>query len=237
MRVQFVWPNFDCPIGKSIGVSYLSGALKQAGHDTRIVHICEWLDYPFDLDRVVGHVKDYDPDLIAISTGRQSLPRDAAVAPDASRRSWTAPIIFGGIHTTLNTPAVMKENPWIDFANVGEGDDSIVDLVDRARTRAATPRTSRTCGPRRTARCHRIRRGALKDITDAAVDGPRRLGVQAHHRKPPRLGQRVHEPRLPVPLHLLPQQRRRQGAAGGLRHQERRATPISATCGCAASTT
>ena len=30
MRVQFVWPNFDCPIGKSIGLSYLSSALKQA---------------------------------------------------------------------------------------------------------------------------------------------------------------------------------------------------------------
>ena len=74
MRVQFVWPNFDCPIGKSIGLSYLSSALKQAGHDTRVEHICEWLDNPFDLDQVVGHVKDYNPDLIAFSTGANHYP-------------------------------------------------------------------------------------------------------------------------------------------------------------------
>src|SRR5262249_59966000 len=52
MKVQFIWPNFDCPIGLNIGIAYLSGALKAAGHDTRILHICEWLDYPFDLDRI-----------------------------------------------------------------------------------------------------------------------------------------------------------------------------------------
>jgi len=32
MKVQFIWPNFDCPIGLSIGVAQLSGALQQAGH-------------------------------------------------------------------------------------------------------------------------------------------------------------------------------------------------------------
>ena len=52
MKVQFIWPNFDCPIGLNIGLAYLSGALKVAGHNTKILHICEWLDYPFDLDRI-----------------------------------------------------------------------------------------------------------------------------------------------------------------------------------------
>jgi radical SAM superfamily enzyme YgiQ (UPF0313 family) len=48
------------------------------------------------------------------------------------------PILFGGIHTTLNTPTVMRDNPCIDFANVGEGDDSIVDLVTALQTGADT---------------------------------------------------------------------------------------------------
>ena len=51
MKIQFIWPNFDCPLGLSIGVAQLSGALKQAGHDTRIIHVCEWLEYGFDVDR------------------------------------------------------------------------------------------------------------------------------------------------------------------------------------------
>jgi radical SAM superfamily enzyme YgiQ (UPF0313 family) len=45
------------------------------------------------------------------------------------KKALDKPILFGGIHTTLNTMSVMQENPWIDFANVGEGDDAILDLV------------------------------------------------------------------------------------------------------------
>ena len=103
MRVQFVWPNFDCPIGKSIGISYLSSALKQAGHDTKVEHICEWLDNPFDLDKVVGHVKDYNPlCLIAFSTGPTTIRR-CAVEPDLKKELGPTSL-FGGIHTTLNAP-------------------------------------------------------------------------------------------------------------------------------------
>ncbi len=58
-KVQFIWPNFDCPLGMSMGQGYLSGALKSVGHDTNIIHISEWLDYPFDVDRIVSDVRDY----------------------------------------------------------------------------------------------------------------------------------------------------------------------------------
>jgi radical SAM superfamily enzyme YgiQ (UPF0313 family) len=128
VKVQFIWPNFDCPIGPSIGVSYLSGALKAAGHDTRILHICEWLDYPFDLDRIESDVRAYGPDLIAFSTGYAHYPEMAQTAKRL-KDALDTPILFGGIHTTLNTRSVMDENPWVDFANVGEGDDSLLDLV------------------------------------------------------------------------------------------------------------
>jgi radical SAM superfamily enzyme YgiQ (UPF0313 family) len=139
MRVQFVWPNFDCPIGKSVGLSYLSGALKHAGHDTRIEHICEWLDNPFDVKTIVGHVKDYDPDLIAFSTGANHYPEMRQLARSL-KDELDKPILFGGIHTTLNTHAVMHDNPWIDFANVGEGDDSILDLVRALESQSDTTR-------------------------------------------------------------------------------------------------
>jgi hypothetical protein len=133
MKVQFIWPSFDCPIGLNIGIAYLSGAFKAAGHDTRILHICEWLDYPFDLDRIESDVKAYDPDLIAVGTG---FPHYPEMAQTAKRLKDTLgrPIVFGGIHTTLNTQSVMEQNPWIDFGNVGEGDDSLMDLVRALET-------------------------------------------------------------------------------------------------------
>jgi radical SAM superfamily enzyme YgiQ (UPF0313 family) len=137
MKIQFIWPNFDCPIGLSIGIAYLSGALKAAGHDTRILHVCEWLDYPFDLDRIESDVANYDPDLIAFGTGFAHYPEMSQTAARL-KKALDRPIIFGGIHTTLNTKTVMEENPWIDFGNVGEGDDSLMDLVNAMTLRANT---------------------------------------------------------------------------------------------------
>jgi anaerobic magnesium-protoporphyrin IX monomethyl ester cyclase len=137
MKVQFIWPNFDCPIGLNIGVAYLSGALKAAGHDTRILHICEWLDYPFDLDRIESDVAAYDPDLIAVGTGFPHYPEMAQTAKRLKKRL-DRPIVFGGIHTTLNTKSVMEDNPSIDYGNVGEGDDSLMDLVNALTVGADT---------------------------------------------------------------------------------------------------
>ncbi len=129
MRVQFVWPNFDCPLGLSMGQAYLSGALKAAGHDTRILHVSEWLDYPFNVSRIVSDVSDYGPDLIAMSTGANHYPETRQLLKSL-KDELDVPIILGGIHTTLNTMTVMKDNPWIDFGGVGEGDDAILELAE-----------------------------------------------------------------------------------------------------------
>ena len=139
MKVQFIWPNFDCPLGLSIGVAQLSGALKAAGHETSIIHVCEWLDYPFDVDRIESDVRAFDPDLIAVSTGFPHYPEMRQVG-GRLKAALDRPIVFGGIHTTLNTAQVMQENPWLDFANVGEGDDSLLDLVGALAGRGESTR-------------------------------------------------------------------------------------------------
>ena len=128
MRIQFIWPNFDCPLGPSMGQAYLSGALKAAGHETKILHVAEWLDYPFDIGRIVSDVRDFRPDLIAMSTGANHYPETRRVL-ERVKKELDTPVILGGIHATLNTAKVMEDNPFIDFVGVGEGDDSIVDLA------------------------------------------------------------------------------------------------------------
>lgn len=132
-KIQFIFPNFDCPLGHSIGQAYLSGALKSAGHDTNIIHITEWLDYPFDIARVVSDVRDYAPDVIAMSTGANHYP-ETRLLLEALKKELDVPVILGGIHATLNTSTVMAENPFIDFVGVGEGDDAMVELVDAINT-------------------------------------------------------------------------------------------------------
>jgi len=42
MKVLFIFTNFDCPVGPQMGISYISSALKVAGHETKCLHISEW---------------------------------------------------------------------------------------------------------------------------------------------------------------------------------------------------
>jgi radical SAM superfamily enzyme YgiQ (UPF0313 family) len=163
-KIQFIFPNFDCPLGHSIGQAYLSGALKAAGHETNIIHISDWLDYPFDIDRVVSDVRNYGPDLIAAGTGANHYP-ETRLLLEALAKELGIPIILGGIHGTLNTRTVMEESPFIDFVGVGEGDDAIVDLADAMATGGDTTAIANIwCRTNGEIKSNRVR--PLKDLTE-----------------------------------------------------------------------
>lgn len=132
MKVQFIFTNFDCPVGPSIGISYISAALKRAGHETRCLHVSEWVDYPYDPERILQDTKDWDPDLVAMVFGTNHAPEALNICKTLKEGGARAKIICGGIHTTLNTEDVIN-NPYVDYANVGEGDDSAVDLANALR--------------------------------------------------------------------------------------------------------
>ena len=218
MRVQFVWPNFDCPIGKSIGLSYLSSALKQAGpRHTRRAHL-RVARQPVRSGSGRRARQGLQPRSHRLLDRRQPLSRNAAIEPDPQEGTGSADSLRRHSH----------------HAECADGDDR--QPLDRLRQRRRGRRFSRRLATALdrgtdTTRIGNVwarKNGELGDESaaraeghhDTAVDGPGRLGVQADHREPPRVGQPVHEPRLPVSLHLLPQQWRRQGAAGGLRHED-----------------
>ena len=54
MRVLFIYPSLDCPPGINHGIAALSGVLKEHGHETRLLHVCEALwPLPTD-DEILG---------------------------------------------------------------------------------------------------------------------------------------------------------------------------------------
>ena len=129
MKVQFVFTNFDCPVGPSMGVSYISSALKAAGHETKCLHINEWVDYPYDLDQILKDTLEYDPDVVAMCFGTNHAPEAKHIRKVLKEGGVRGKIFCGGIHTTLNTEEIISD-PNVDFANVGEGDQSAVDLAN-----------------------------------------------------------------------------------------------------------
>lgn len=130
MKILFIWPNYDCPIGLSIGVSYLSSILKEHGYQTNILHICEMLGMPFEIDRILDEVEKISPDVIAVSTGENHYEDMVKLCERIISINPRIKSIIGGIHVTLNAESVFTKENVFDYAIRGEGEEAIVELID-----------------------------------------------------------------------------------------------------------
>lgn len=129
MRVLFLHPNFDAPLGVSIGISYVAGTLLRAGHEVHVLHLSELLGYPFDLGRILADVRAIAPGLVGIGCGYNHYPEMRLVI-DAVEGDLGIPVLLGGVHATLDAERVMAENPRLSYLNGGEGEESTLELVE-----------------------------------------------------------------------------------------------------------
>ena len=120
MRIMFIYTDIGISVGYSCGIGVLSSYLKQHGHDTRLIHVSDELDYPFDPERIVRDVKAYDPGLIAFSavTNQWYFVKQLA---KFIRRELDTPIVVGGHHANAVPEQVIAERS-VDFACKGEGE-------------------------------------------------------------------------------------------------------------------
>ena len=130
MNILFIWPNYDCPIGLSIGVSYLSSILKEHGYHTKILHISEMLGTPFLIEELLIKIKKINPDIIAVSTGENHYEDMEELCNRIKEIDSQIKIIIGGIHVTLNAESIFTKENVFDYAIRGEGEDAIVELID-----------------------------------------------------------------------------------------------------------
>lgn len=126
---MFIYTDVGISVGYSCGIGVLSAYLKEHGHETRLIHVSDELDYPLDPERIVADIKDYEPGLIAFSavTNQWYFVKQLA---RFIRRQLDTPIIVGGHHANAVPEEVIAEK-YIDYACKGEGEKPLLELVDR----------------------------------------------------------------------------------------------------------
>ena len=117
MRILFVIKDF---IIEPLGILYLSGALKKAGHQTDIVKS--------DVENVEEKVRDFSPDIIAYSlcTGQHKYFRNLNLQ---LKNKFNFISVFGGSHPTFFNEFIQE--PGVDIICIGEGEEAMVDLANR----------------------------------------------------------------------------------------------------------
>ncbi|MGE0709382.1 MAG: radical SAM protein [Planctomycetota bacterium] len=130
MRVLLIYPNIDCPVGTNHGLTMISGVLKQAGHETALIHVNEKL---FDVpgpDELVARVRAYDPGLVGFSVMSQQYPWAVDAARALRAGCPDLPLVVGGVHCTMVPEQVTAEGHF-DVVAVGEAELAFLELVER----------------------------------------------------------------------------------------------------------
>lgn len=134
MKVMFV-----CRGAEYLGVEYLSACLKARGH---LTELC--FDPGFDdtfffkagflkkfnrWPHLVERVRSFAPDVLAVSSLTNTYPYILALLREIRKvhRCYT---VIGGIHATAIPEEVLKEGIF-DAVCVGEGEEALVELLDR----------------------------------------------------------------------------------------------------------
>ena len=119
-----------------LGLAYIAGALKTGGHDVRAIDLCFSEAIEHDLNQIVA---DFPPDVIGISLrnlDNLTYPSSVSYLPELEetiaivRRRTAAPIVIGGSGFSL-APLPLMQRVDVDFGIVGEGEESMVELVQR----------------------------------------------------------------------------------------------------------
>src|SRR5574337_1414650 len=112
-----------------IGIMSLSAVLKQAGHE------CVMFDQanpetPNEV--IIDTIRHQQPDLVGISfLSTTSYPYAKLLARQIRAADTRVPLAFGGVFATLNAPLIKQQCAEVNFICRGDGEQLILDLLDR----------------------------------------------------------------------------------------------------------
>ena len=112
-------------VAPPLGIAYIAAVLETGGVEVKII------DAPaveMDYETIQKEVKNYSPDIVAITSVTPTLSSALKVARMSKEASPGTLIILGGYHPTFTYPELLKYD-YIDMVVRGEGEYTMLELV------------------------------------------------------------------------------------------------------------
>lgn len=110
-----------------MGLLSLAAWLEKHGHRADI-HDC--YAFPGRDDRIFTYLANERPDFLGFSTTTSSFLDGVRLAKRAKELLPSVKIVFGGVHMSGLRERLLREFPVIDFGVVGEGEQTLLELVE-----------------------------------------------------------------------------------------------------------
>jgi anaerobic magnesium-protoporphyrin IX monomethyl ester cyclase len=129
VKVALISPKWNQMVNSypSLGLAYLAAALEQHGHEARVYDF--GLDPDRPLEQEVQDVLAFGPSLVGL-TSMTSAYHSIAATLDLLRAGTQVPVVIGGPHATVFPERTLRECAGLDYLVVGEGEETLLELVE-----------------------------------------------------------------------------------------------------------
>lgn len=120
--------SFSAPILPPLGLGYLASALLDRGDNVKIIDCpAQKISY----DELKKRIISYSPEIVGVTSTTPSFPSAKRVIDLVKSINKNIITVLGGAHITACPYQTMKECKSLDIGVIGEGELTIVDLVDK----------------------------------------------------------------------------------------------------------
>jgi anaerobic magnesium-protoporphyrin IX monomethyl ester cyclase len=131
MRFLLINPYY--PISETpsppLGLAYIGAALEAAGVEVRMLDL---VVFPYSKGMLESVLEDFSPNFVGITAVTMTFDHAAKVIKDVKDIDPAIWTIMGGPHVTFCAKETMHSVPELDFIALGEGEESVVQLVNEA---------------------------------------------------------------------------------------------------------
>jgi radical SAM superfamily enzyme YgiQ (UPF0313 family) len=115
-----------CP-NLPIGLAYLAAVLEKAGCGLTVFD-CPALE--MDHKKLGAKLASFEPDVVGITSVTPTINSAILAARVAKEACPDGPVVLGGPHATFMDEQILSENPDVDVIVRGEGEQTLLELVD-----------------------------------------------------------------------------------------------------------
>ena len=110
-----------------LGILYLAAVLEEKGVE---VSVLDQAAKGLTMKETARWVKAENPDILGFSTFATSGRTAAMISAEVKKENPNVTVVFGNYYATFNPERVLRKYPSVDIIVRGEGERTVVELVD-----------------------------------------------------------------------------------------------------------
>lgn len=117
-----------------LGISYVAAAFEAAGAEVVII---DYIVSQFTPEKLEARLQIFQPDAVGISSVTMNFPRAIEIISTVKKIDPSLITLMGGPHVTFDPANTLRKHPEIDLLILGEGEETIRELVPVLKKRSA----------------------------------------------------------------------------------------------------